>query len=181
MNEDIISRILRDKGSLTAYKTLYDVNKDLKKTIVEQILQEIVKILKKRRYINIETMDFRETKGQLVSFQTEELKNSNLKLALSFEWPEYASLIIGFIRANKEQPHNPELFELFNKKFAKAKQSDWYNAYIVYEGFRDWYYNTLNEIHFDEDKKFYKDLEKKLDTMMRIFSQVEGTVKSKID
>lgn len=171
MNKDIISRILKDKGSLTAYKSLYAVNKDLKQTIVEQILQEMVDILNDKGYINIETMDFRETKGQLLSFQTEGLKNCNLKLALSFEWPDYAGLIMGFVYTDSDQLKHPELFKLLSKEFPMAQQSNKWGAYIVYQGYRDWYYNTLNEIYFDQEKTFYKDFENKLDTMMGLFKE----------
>ncbi|MCR9229115.1 MAG: PD-(D/E)XK nuclease family protein [Flavobacteriaceae bacterium] len=171
MNKDIISRILKDKGSLTAYKSLYDVNKDLKQTIVEQILKEMVDILNDRGYINIETMGFREAKGQLVAFQTEDLKNCNLKFALSFEWPDYAKLILGFKNTAPDHPLNSKLFELLSKEFPRAQQSNEWGAYIVYEGYRDWYYNTLNEIYFDQEKTFYKDFENKLDTMMGLFKE----------
>lgn len=168
MNEDIISRILRDKNGLTAYKTLIDVNVDLKKELIKSIIEKINKILTRKEFINIKTMDFSKDRGRLIEFQTQSLIKKNLKFRLNFEGNSYSNLIIGFIKEDIKQDIIPQLFESFKKEYPNAKQSDWWNGYIYYEGYKNWYYHTLSEIYFDEDETFYKDLENKIDNLLML-------------
>lgn len=168
MNEDIISRILRDKNGLTAYKTLIDVNVDLKKELIKSIIEKITKILTRKEFINIKTMDFSKDSGRLIEFQTQSLIKKNLKFRLNFEGNSYSNLIIGFIKEDIKQDKIPQLFESFKKEYPNAKQSDWWNGYIYYEGYKNWYYHTLSEIYFDEDEIFYKDLENKIDNLLML-------------
>lgn len=168
MNEDIISRILRDKNGLTAYKTLIDVNVDLKKELIKSIIEKINKILTRKEFINIKTMDFSKDSGRLIEFQTQSLIKKNLKFRLNFEGNSYSNLIIGFIKEDIKQDIIPQLFESFKKEYPNAKQSDWWNGYIYYEGYKNWYYHTLSEIYFDEDETFYKDLENKIDNLLML-------------
>lgn len=171
MNEDIISRVLRDKNSLSAYKALFDVNKDLKKVLIKHIVEKIEIIFKRKGFINIDTMDFSKNKGRLIGFQTPTLIENNLRLALNFESANYSRLIIGFINNSSKQDKNPKLLELFKDEYPKAKQSDWWNGYMYYEEYKDWYFHTLSKIYFDKDETFYIDLENKIDRLLALFEK----------
>ena len=168
MNQDIISRVLRDKNSLTAYKNLFDVNKDLKKEIIKHIINKIKIMFERKGFVNIEVMNLNNDRGRLIGFQTQTLIDNNLRLALNFEGSNYTGLIIGFVNYDSKQAKDSRLLELFINEFPKARQSDWWNVYMYYEEYRDWYYSLLSKIYFDNDGVFLIDLENKIDTMLTI-------------
>ncbi|HOY16690.1 MAG TPA: PD-(D/E)XK nuclease family protein [Haliscomenobacter sp.] len=174
MNQDIISRILKDKKSLTAYKTLFDLSKDLKKEIIKDITQKIRIMLERKGFINIETMDIDKDRGRLAQFETPTLNANKLRFVLNFESNNYSNLILGFVNVEPNQAQDSRLLELIKNEFPKAKQSAWWNFYMLYEEYRDWSFTGLSEIYFDNDETFYKDLENKIDRMLAIFeSRVE--------
>lgn len=168
MNQDIISRVLRDKNSLTAYKNLFDVNKDLKKEIIKHIIYKIKIMFERKGFVNIEVMNLNNDRGRLIGFQTQTLIDNNLRLALNFEGSNYSGLIIGFVNYDSKQAKDSRLLELFINEFPKARQSDWWNIYMYYEEYRDWYFSLLSKIYFDNDDVFLIDLENKIDTMLTI-------------
>lgn len=176
MNEDIISKILRDRSSLAAYKSLFDLHKDLKKKIITDIVENIKILFEKKGFSNIATVDLTKDRGRLISFQTESLKKKDLKFQLKFEGKGYSGLIMGFVNKSPSQMKDPKLLEMIKSEFPKAKQSDWWNVYMFYEEYRDWYFNTLKNIYFDEDNTFYLDLEKKVDLWLEIYENRSNIV-----
>ncbi len=169
MNQDIINRILRDTNSLSAYKALFDLHKDLKRKMILSIIQNIKELFEKKGFINIQTMDFKSDKGLLISFQTEILKKKDLSLRLNFEETNFSGLIIGFANFNQTQEKDLELLQMIKNEFPKAKQSDWYNVYFSFDAYRDWHFDSLNSIYFENT--FYFDLENIVDIMLAIFDQ----------
>ena len=169
MNQDVINRILRDTNSLSAYKALFDLQKDLKKTIILSIIKKIRELYEEREYLNIQTMDFTSDKGLLISFQTESLKTKGFSLRLNFEENNYSGLIIGLMNTRSTEEKDLQLFQMLKEEFPKAKQSDWYNVYLFYEGYRDWHFDTLNRIYFDNT--FYSDLVNKIVIILAIFDK----------
>lgn len=168
MNQDIITRILKDKNSLSAYKTLFDLHKDLKKVIIFEIVEKIKELFERKGFINIETINFSKDKGLLISFQTENLAKRNLNFRLNFEGNNYSALIIGFFNSSNKQAKDSKLLEMVKEEFPKAKQSDWWNVYMFYEDYQDWYFANLNKIYLDTDGDFYIDLESKIDRLLNI-------------
>ena len=169
MNQDIINRILRDRNSLSAYKTLFDLHKDLKKKIIFEIVQNLNLMFESKGFLNIQTIDLKNDRGLLISFQNENLIKANLKLQLNFEGSNFSGLIIGFVNSSPKQAKDYQLLEMVKDEFPKAKQSDWWNIYMYYEEYRDWYFAGLNKIYFDNERTFYNDLENKVDTLINIF------------
>ena len=168
MNQDIINRILRDRGSLNAYKTLFEAHNGLKNEIVKSIAHRLKSRFEALGYINIVTMEEGKDKGPLISFQTKSLIESNLQLCLNFEGIKYTSLIIGFKNSSPNKPKDPLLLKIFKAEFSKALQSERWNAYIFYDNYKDWYFSTLINVYFDQDGSFYADVEEKVDRMMQI-------------
>lgn len=169
MNQDIIDRVLKDKNSLSAYKTLFDLHKDLKRKLISDIVDNIKIIFENKGFINIKTIDFKSDKGLLISFQTESLIRNNLKLQLNFEGSGFSGLIIGFVNFSSKQEKDFELLQMVKEEFPKVKQSDWWNVFMFYEEYRDWYFTGLKNIYFDSERTFYKDLESKVDLLMSIY------------
>lgn len=167
MNQDIISRVLRDKDSLNACVTLFKAFKGydyIEKGLKNDVIDKIKTIFKQKGFYFIKTKDF---PGQ-IDFQTQTLKDNHLRLALRFTKTYYTGLIIGFVNENAERAKDPKLLELFNKEFSNAIQTEWWNAYIAYKGYENWDFSFLSKVCFDENDKFLKDLESKIDKMLKI-------------
>ncbi|RZJ69216.1 PD-(D/E)XK nuclease family protein [Flavobacterium sp.] len=177
MNQDIISRILRDNASLDSFRTLFDLHKDLKKEIIASIVSRIKQMFEERGFENIQTMDFSKDKGRLISFETPALKERGLRFQMNFEGSNYSGLLLGFVNPTASHPKDAELIKMVKAEFPKAQQSDWWNVFLRYEEYRDWYFAGLSKIYFDEDDAFYSDLANKVDRIMAVFNErVNGTI-----
>jgi hypothetical protein len=160
MSEEIINRVLGSPESLTAYKALLGIERDLKPELVKRILVEWVKRLKEEGFSNIKTFDFNSDRGMLISFQNPSLIQRNLVLELSFEGARYSNLIIGFRKMGASEYPNA-LFTGFQNKFGNAKSSMKYPAYMSYDPqYKDWHFNVLNQIYFNFDT-FYSNFRSK--------------------
>jgi hypothetical protein len=72
------------------------------------------------------------------------------------------------MNSDKNKQRDLILLEEFKNEFPKSKQSDWFTVYMNYEEFRDWNFDVLNKIYFDDDEFFYTNLEDKVDRMLAI-------------
>lgn len=168
MSQDIINRILRDKSSLTSYKSLLDINVEVKKELIKHIVRKIKTRFEERGFLEIRTINLDNDKGLLISFQTTALAENNLRLGLNFESSDFRNLIIGFQNISVSQPKDLHLLQLFTIEFPEAKHSLSWPSYIVYYKYRDWIFSILTDIYFDTDNAFYKDLESKVDRMLAV-------------
>jgi hypothetical protein len=166
MTEDIINQVLGSPESLTAYRALLGIEKDLKPEIIKRILAKWVAKLEKDGFSNIKKFDFNKDRGMLISFQNPALIQRNLVLELSFEGARYSNLVIGFRKMDASEFPNA-LFTEFQKKFINAKPSKKYPICVSYTKYKNWHYNDLNKIYFSFNS-FYTGFKGEVDAMLAI-------------
>ena len=171
MTNEIVKTILRNRESVMAFSALLDVENDIQKSMISEIVNKTRKHLEKKYEFEIESINFDANKGLLLSIETEKMKAKNFKIQFNFENSNFENLIFGFINKDKTLHQNESLLELAKEHYHLARQSAWWNVYIPFEKYRNWNYNTLSQIYFEKNDEFIKDVEVSTIKLIDIFEK----------
>jgi hypothetical protein len=167
MNEKISKRILKDRSSFNAYKTLVQTSANIKSIIItENFLPFLHEIVEKHNLkLIIDEEHFLEPSNKWTGFfiETKALLNNNLQIFFEFEGKDHKMLSFGLNYKNLENKDSfsyENIRNRFQNEFGIDYSDDSSLCSKGYSKYSNWAdLNTLEEIKFGS---FKKDFENKI-------------------
>ncbi len=184
MNQDLISKVLRDKNTFTSFKALVNIKDEVFIYVLNQKLITLVNevVNESNGEIQLEfsidpLLDYSH-KWKRISFVNDQLRSINLCLCFSFAVPKgYRNFVYGFhyLKEEIDTKKHDQLKLEFNNTFTQYQSSPWWPCYNVYEGYQDWEdTEILEKIIFEDD--FNTDFKKKVQEMLEIIEKVHPKI-----
>ncbi len=181
MSEEIAEKIITDKEKFETFITLIGASDDIKKRIIQQIVEHtltslIIKIGKDYT-LEINYTELNMSNNNVIWrsfwFTNKALEELNLSICFSFNVKSgFQNLIFGFRYVDEKQNVNPK-YEMiksnFGKRFQKILTSHNWLCWRDFAEYNDWRdFNVLNKIQFGNH--FKSDFEEKVAEMLDIIN-----------
>ncbi len=177
MNKDIVKLLINNEANFDAYKSILNIQKDIKNTILEEKIIPSFKELKSEidgfQYIdNIKEID--KVYTALCWVENKKLKDKNLKILFEFQSKNTNHLIGGYVYLDPDKKNDfdyNQLQEEFTDKFKgiPIRMNDKW-IYFYYWYFMNWENNILDlqNLIFGN---FKEDIKYKIETMLNMIDE----------
>jgi len=178
MNQEIVSRVLKDENSFESFKILVNTKSDVLKTVLNWLLSEYEKISQKFNLaIHVDREVFINNTGEwenCVSFDNDKLREMNIKISFDFNIKSgYKDLIFGFKYFDRTKSSKIDysiLKEKFKKSFGNLETTGAFPCFCQYNGYNDWEnLETLKKVRYGN---YCSDMETKLSTLLDIIKDL---------
>ncbi|MFW6026906.1 MAG: PD-(D/E)XK nuclease family protein [Candidatus Woesearchaeota archaeon] len=169
MSQDITNRVLKDKYSFKAFTTLVQSQKEVFRTVMNEVVFPFLREIERRYELKLELKEnfFNNKTYSGFNFQNESLTKRNVKLFFEFQRQNHEELVFGFKYLKKDQKEKfnyDDLKEKFKNQFGNISTSKHSPCYTLYKGCQNWEnLKHLEEIYFGD---FKTDFEEKIQKML---------------